>query len=218
MMYAVLTGDLVGSSQPDSKNQRLMKDALKQSFGLIEGLFGSSGKLPAFDIFRGDSFQGVMQQPVAALEAGILIRAILRKCQPADQQPNWDARIAIGLGEIDYLPENISEGDGPAYRRSGPVLDKLKKDHRMEIRTPWDEVNKELATECALLEAIIAKWTPSQAEVVALLLEGKERKEIGSELDISQAAIHYRVKGSGWTAIETLVTRYQTVISKKSEG
>ncbi len=214
MVYAVLTGDIVGSSRLEAREQLVLKDSLKQSFKRVRDMYPDTGPLPSFDVFRGDSFQGVLDDAVYALETSLLIRANLRKDQPPDQEVNWDARIAIGIGEIDYLPDNVSEGDGPAYRSSGPVLDRLKKDIRLEIHTPWQEVNDELNTECALLDALIAGWTPPQAEAVVMLLEGKDRKQIGRELKISQAAVHYRVKGSGWFAVEKFINRYHTIITK----
>lgn len=217
MVYAVLTGDIVGSSRLKGKEQLELKASLKQSFELVKKIYPDTDSLPSFDIFRGDSFQGVLDNTLYALEASLLIRANLRKDQTSesDQQVNWDARIAIGIGEIDYLPDNVSEGDGPAYRSSGPVLDTLKKDVKLEVQTPWKEINDELNTECALLDAVISRWTSPQAEAVMMLLEGKDRKQIGQELGISQAAVHYRVKGSGWFAVEKFINRYHTIIRKK---
>lgn len=215
MVYAVLTGDIVGSSRVEGKAHLELNTSLKRSFELVKDTYRDAHSLPSFDIFRGDSFQGVLDNAIYALEASLLIRAHLRKDQVADQQSDWDARIAIGIGEIDYLPDNVSEGDGPAYRSSGPVLDRLKKETKLEIQTPWQEINDELSTECALLDAVIAGWTPSQAEAVVLLLVGKSRKQIGRELGVSQAAVHYRIKGAGWFAVEKFINRYHTLITKR---
>lgn len=214
MNYAVITGDIVESSRLSDKQKAKLNQALKDAFGDIKHFSNNQTEaLPQFNIFRGDSFQGLLADLPHALKAAILIRALLRNHQPDDIQHNWDARIAIGIGEVDYLPENISEGDGEAYQNSGPVLDNLKTDFRSAIQTSDKNINNEFKASCALLDAVIAKWTPNQAETVAMLLKGMTPKEMSKKLDISQAAIHYRMKGAGWFAVEALLNRYNQILS-----
>ncbi len=215
-LYAVLTGDVVGSSKVSKEDRDLLIDTLKASFDKINALNTNDSHSISFDIYRGDSFQGIITDPASALPASLVIRSWLRKTQPEKSSINWDARTAIGIGSIDYLPEKVSEGDGEAYRRSGPLLDAMKTDERLTINTPWKELNEELEVQTALLDAVIAKWSANQAEIVAELLDGKPRKQIGKEFGISQAAVHYRVKGAGWFAVEKLLERYKNVIRVKA--
>ncbi len=216
MNYAVITGDLVESSEKKGEQKDKINAVLRESFENIQKITGKVENLPIFDIFRGDSFQGLLPKPADALKAAILIRATLRKSQSAKAKSNWDARIAIGTGTVEYLPENISEGDGVAYRNSGPVLDNLKGDFRSAIKTPNNEINDELNASSALLDAVIAKWTPHQAEIIVMLLNKLRPKEISKKLEISQAAVHYRVKGAGWFAVEILLKRYEWLMENKN--
>jgi|AntRauTorcE11897_2_1112592.scaffolds.fasta_scaffold10875_2 hypothetical protein len=213
-IYAVVTGDVIDSSQVKGEAKDKLNESLKEAFRIIKERSKNEESLPSFDIFRGDSFQGVLSHPAEALTAGLLIRASLRKNKADDQKAEWDARIAIGVGTIDYLPENISEGDGPAYQNSGPVLDELKGDNKFAITVPWQPVNDEFKPSCALLDAVINKWTQPQAEIIYMLLQEKTPKKIGEELDISQAAVHYRIKGAGWFAIKKLLSRYKNIIQE----
>lgn len=215
-IYAVITGDIVDSSKVEEAHYTTLLEALRSSFSLVKT--DSGGQNASFEIFRGDGFQGIMDKPWRALHASLIIRANLRKNQPDQHTVSWDARTAVGIGEVDYLPENVSEGDGPAFRFSGPLLDNMKGEHRLSVRTPWEALNEELEPEAALLDAIIAKWTASQAEVVLELLRKKSRKDIARQLDISQAAVHYRVKGSGWFAIEIFLKRFERLIKKHLEN
>lgn len=215
MNYAVITGDIVASSQLEETQKDPLNQALKTAFREIGTHSKQTDHWPAFHIFRGDSFQGLLPHPDDALSAAIQIRATLRKSQPEEAKNNWDARIAIGTGSVDYLPKNVIEGDGEAYRNSGPVLDNLKGDFRSAIQTPHEELNDEFKALCALLDAVIAKWTPNQAEVVAMLLNGYTPKMMSEELAISQTAIHYRMKGASWFAIDRLLQRYKQVISQQ---
>lgn len=210
-IYAVLTGDLVASSKFSGEDRQRMVEVLKGAFRSVGELQQPAG----FEIHRGDSFQGLMEDPSHALAASLLIRSSLRKEQPDSSPENWDARTAIGIGTIEYLPDRISEGNGEAYRRSGPLLDEMKGGRRLRLHTPWQAVDEELNTQAALLDAVIAKWSSAQAEVVFELLGGRSRKEIGRNLGISQAAVHYRVKGAGWEAIERFLERYRSLINMK---
>lgn len=214
-MYAVITGDIVNSTKVDKEYYTVLLDALKKSFGQITSRYTNGGDPITFDIFRGDSFQGVISKPELALGASLIIRSYLRKSQPEKVSYSWDARTAIGVGTIEYLPKKVSEGTGEAYKHSGTFLDKMKTEQRLSVVTPWKEINDEMKSQAALLDAIIAKWSPQQAEIVLELLKGKSRKTIGKEFDISQAAVHYRVKGAGWFGIEKLLHRYQNILKNK---
>lgn len=214
-MRSVITGDIVNSTKVEGPQHKSLMSSLKASFSCISKQFGSTSSEIKFNIFRGDSFQGIIPNPSAALHASLIIRSSLRKAQPADSSFSWDARTAIGIGTIDYLPKEASEGDGEAYRYSGRSLDQMETNQRLAVKTPWETVNDEVESQAALLDAVIAKWSPSQAEIVLELLQDRSRKEISSEFDISQAAVHYRIKGSGWTAIEKFLQRYNNIMNKK---
>ncbi len=214
MGYAVITGDIVKSSQIKGKEKDKLNSSLKEAFDYIEQCSKGENSFPGFEIFRGDSFQGILPDPADALSAAIIIRASLRKEQQDEQKANWDARIAIGTGTVEYLPEKISEGDGPAYQNSGPVLDELKGDYKCAVKTPWPAVNDELKASCALLDAVIAKWTRHQAEIIVMLLQNMSPKNISEQLEISQAAVHYRIKGAGWFAVEALLKRYAWLMNQ----
>jgi len=98
-----------------------------------------------------------------------------------------DARIAIGIGTISMLPDGRGgEGDGEAYRNSGPSLDRMTKESRfIKVTTPWESMNQELDVECALLDTIISKWSSKQAKVFIETWKGKTQKQMAPELSIS---------------------------------
>jgi hypothetical protein len=134
-IFAVLTGDLVGSSRYKIEKQRdEVLSILKNSFNKIESPDIVASR---FAIYREDSFQGLLSRPEEALKAAIIIRANLLS-KPFEKNIHLDARIAIGVGKIDYLSEDkVGEGDGEAFRSSGMELDKMKKRERnLTIKTP----------------------------------------------------------------------------------
>lgn len=227
-IYAVLTGDLIGSSRFKIKEREEVLTNLKDSFKIISPDIVAS----RFVVFRGDSFQGVLSRPDEALNAALIIRAsLLSKFK--GKKTRLDARIAIGIGTIDYLPrDQAGEGDGEAFRNSGPELDKMKKgEQNIIVRTPWAEINEELRTECALLDALIQRWTKEQAEAIVYQWPKREFGEtplqdqvsaheitqevIARILKISQSALSQRLKTGGYWAVEVFLERFKEIIRDK---
>lgn len=213
-IYAVLTGDLIGSSKFKIKEREEVLSILKDSFMKV-AIKARGSKLIArpFRIYRGDSFQGVLSMPDEALTSALIIRADLLS-KSKEKKSRLDARIAIGLGTIDYLPKDqVGEGDGEAFRNSGMELDRMKKgEQNLIVKTPWHEINEELRTECALLDALIQRWTREQAEAILYQIKGSTQEEIAKILNISQPAVFQRLKTGGYWAIQTVLKRFKTIV------
>ena len=226
---AVLTGDLVGStshrySQPENSPGHALDslvDALR--FVTVELLHG---RVVGFDLFRGDSFQGIVHEPSSALSAALSIRMHLRSRSSliSPHLPVLDARIAIGIGKVSsFSGERVSEFDGSAFRRSGPLLDKMaNREARLRISTPWERVTAELETEFALLDSLVSKWSAEQAEAATYSLLGMKQTKIAEHLNVSQSAIAQRLGRAEMNAVKTLLSRYRflidTNISRKSDN
>ncbi|VVB84427.1 Uncharacterised protein [uncultured archaeon] len=234
-IYAVLTGDLIGSSRFKIKEREEILTILKDSFKIISPDVIES----QFVVFRGDSFQGVLSRPDEALNAALNIRSsLLSKFK--GKKTRLDARIAIGIGMIDYLPrDKAGEGDGEAFRNSGPELDKMKKgEQNLVIRTPWTEINEEIRTECALLDALIQRLTKEQAEAILYQIQNPEfifsnimahnpaqqqefqrlkqtQEWIAKILSISQPALSQRLKTGGYWAVQAFLDRFKMIIQGK---
>jgi hypothetical protein len=213
-LYSVITGDIYKSSRFVGENRTRLLNAMKKGFFNVERILGKDLILLPFDIYRGDSFQGVINQPEHALKVAVILRATIRGNfqNPLKNMP--DARIAIGVGNIDYLPENrTGEGDGEAFRNSGPVLDSMNKHAQMLlINTPFEDLNDELIVECALLDAVIAKWSPEQALAVVESLNNKTQEEMAEIFNISQPAVKKRVDSASFHAVQLLIQRFENTL------
>jgi hypothetical protein len=106
-IYAVLTGDLIGSSRFRIQQREEVLSNLKDSFQEISLDIIAS----PFVVFRGDSFQGVLARPEEALKATLIIRASLLS-RFKEKRTRLDARIAIGIGTIDYLVYRLTVPKG----------------------------------------------------------------------------------------------------------
>ncbi|MBU4222349.1 MAG: hypothetical protein KKA10_12185 [Euryarchaeota archaeon] len=210
-IYAVLTGDLVGYSRFKTRDRKEVLLHLKDSFKNIPPDISAS----KFWVFRGYSFQGILSRPEEALKAALIIRSCLVS-RYKGKSSRLDARIAIGLGAIDYLPRRVGEGDGEAFRNSGIELDSMKKSEKnLIVKTPWKELNEELRTECALLDAVIERWTREQAEAIMYQITGSTQEEIARTLKISQPAVFHRLKTCGSRAVSEFLSRYKAAIKYK---
>ncbi len=215
-IYAVLTGDVAGSSRLEGEQRQKLVTVLKRSFTLVDEILGSQIVAFPFEIFRGDSFQGVLNHPASALRAAIIIRANIRRSFDTTLKNAFDARIAVGIGSITLLPDQRGgEGDGPAYRNSGPVLDEMTKPPRfLIVRTPWTEMNSELNVELALLDAIIMKWSVEQAEVALEFFKGKTQEQMAEYFQIAQSSIRKRLYNANLEQITQLENRFGFLLEK----
>lgn len=223
---AVITGDLVKSSRIKDADMAPVINSLKNTFKEINiQLLNGKG---SFEIFRGDSFQGLIPNPGLALLVSIIIRAHLRRYEPSKVQGQdklnkpilnaySDARIAIGVGEISHKANRISESQGDAFEKSGRALDALKPDNeRLSIVTPWEDINSELTIECKLADAIISRWTATTAEAMFhYLLYNRNQLELATLLKITQPGVHKRLVIYGnMPSVQSFLNRYHDLITK----
>lgn len=207
-VYGVLTGDITSSSK--TNRAALLKD-LKEILSQIASVQRKEGVKSNFELYRGDSFQGIVAKPEEALKYALLIRSHLKK---ANSTTDRDARVAIGVGTINFPSSNVAEADGEAFRNSGPLLDTMKNGVRIKLHTPWKEVNEEMEVAFVLADTIIKRWTIPQAEVITQILGNSTQSEIAEQLGISQSAVNQRLKAAHWEAIEKLLDRFQELITK----
>jgi hypothetical protein len=177
--YAVLTGDIIGSSAlgPDRLGVAIARlRELADEFDQVHGhaLVGKP------DVFRGDSWQLCLQKAELAVTGATFLRTGLRA-------HGFDSRIGIGLGPVDRLHEDrISESGGGAFVSSGRALDGLGRDQNLALvatAATGEGRSDEPALEAVsaalfLLDAHLSGWT--QRECVAAY---------GSLRKLSQSAI-----------------------------
>ncbi|HEY9185648.1 MAG TPA: hypothetical protein VIM94_10005 [Salegentibacter sp.] len=212
-MIAVLTADLIDSTHYSEPLMSRVMTVLKEEFIDIEKTQPSSD----FNIYRGDSFQGVLKDPAEALVVMLQLKtAILRiSTTKKGKLREADLRIAIGIGSLDYRGNTIEESNGQAFQFSGRSLDKMKYESRKtRLKTPNEHINGEFDASLFLFDEITDRWSTASAEVIYFLLKGLKEKEIATALGISQSAVNQRKKAAGWEAVNALLVRYHHIISK----
>jgi len=148
------------------------------------------------EIYRGDSFQGVLKNADEALRLAVFARAIMKS-----HAPNSDLRIAIGIGKTEQITDHPGTSDGEAFRLSGHLADNIR-NQKARIAIAMKSPSEPLNSVLDLLETIIENWTAAQSEVVAALLLNKNITQISQTLSISQSAVSQRVMASKWWAVD----------------
>ncbi len=213
-IYAVLTGDLIKSRQLKNSGISYIEH-LNKSLEYV----GKKYLYPPF-VYRGDSFQGITSEPESALKDATILRLkLISGLDVKEKFPRIDARISIGVGEIDHFPDeryNVGEMNGEAFEYSGLQLEYIKNEKQnLAVKTPWEETNKELNIYCKMIDRLISRWTKKKCEAVMHRLEGHTLREIGEKLNIDGSAVHYRLAQTDYEIVELIIQRYSEIITNK---
>ena len=206
-LYAVISGDVVGSSKLPPDQRTALFGVMKEGSKLLKEWLGKDMPL-VVDIYGGDSWQMLLTEPGRALAAGLFFRAYhlsatVGKC---------DTRVAIAVGTIDFVPgKNVSEGDGEAFRLSGQLLAEGLGKRRMGFAAAdaaadvWDVAFD-------LIDALVThQWSAKRALAVSGALRGWRQEDIGRLWDppIEQASVNRHLASAGWAAISHAVTAFE---------
>lgn len=207
MIKGVITGDIVDSSCIPNE----WKSKIDGTLGKVISDFRQQSP-SSIEMFRGDSFQIIVENPSPALAIGIAVRAALRANTPEDLAP-WDARISIGIGEVAFKSESILTSDGEAFRLSGREFDDLGK-RRLAIITPCESLNEELKLATAFADEIITNWTVRQAEVIyAGLADEASQKELAESLGMKHSNFNKHWNSARGGLILSYIGRFQDLIA-----
>lgn len=203
-MYAVLTGDIVGSSRLDPAELRALMQRLRDGAKRFEQAFAGTvvGEL---DVFSGDGWQMLMPDWKRSLRAAIFMRALAK----ADMEIDADTRVAVGWGGVDVTSLNrgrISESTGEAFLRSGRALKAMKRQDRLTVAC-GEASGREALLRAALglVDELARRWTVRQASKIAQALLGRGQEEIARDGNTSQPTVNRALQSAGWRGIEGLL-------------
>jgi hypothetical protein len=188
--YAVLTGDIVKSSQlPEGGLDRIFVN-LTDVADRIDGWQGSSVH---FTRNRGDGWQMAVS-PGFALRAVFATRAAVRM---ADKR--FDTRVALALGDGTIPGYTLADASGPVFTASGQALEHMPRKRHMVVAGN-DGVH---AVALRLAEEIIKRWTEAQAEVAlhALAPDTPTQAALAEALDVTKQTIQGHMDAAGVDAL-----------------
>ena len=208
MIKGVITGDLVNSTNIATEWRQTVLDALNVCVTDFLPL-----TLIKLEMYRGDSFQIVVDKPDYTLTVAIALRAKLKATTPDKQQP-WDARLSIGIGDISFESDNIVTSDGEAFRLSGRSFDNIGK-KRLSISTTWSDFDRDIELVTRFADDIITAWTAKQAKVVyQSILFPKLQKDLAGDLGMTRQNFNSHWSSAKGQLILDYVKYFKSLISK----
>lgn len=206
-MKGIITGDIVDSSQIRPQNRRELLNCLNTMGDELQCI--SPFKM---ELFRGDSFQLLIEDPCAAMRIAILLRAGLIHHTPNKEDGMWDARISLGIGNVEFLSEDIVTSDGEAFQYSGRQLDVMGK-QRLAVKTPWKEANDELELSTSFIDDIINGWSSKQAGMIYLTLrQDLPKKEVAKIIGTSVQNVRNVLSSAKEPLVKKYLDRYHQII------
>lgn len=181
-MVSVITGDIINSK---TNVPRTWLVPLKKELNRI-------GEDPKYwQIYRGDSFQAVINKPEEALLTVMKIKAALKSIS------GMNVRIAIGIGGRNYNAAKVTESNGSAFVHSGEKFESLSREKQnLAIKSDWPQFDNEMNLYLKLALIAMDNWTVNAAEIVKVTMENpdKSQHQLGVMIGIKQSAISTRLR------------------------
>jgi hypothetical protein len=212
-LYAVITGDIVSFSKLPAEHRQRLSGIMKRGSETVRKAFKGSVPLEA-DVFRGDSWQLLVSDAAVSLRIALFLRAYLRAAMGTGK---FDTRMAIGVGTIDFVPDDrVSKGDGQAYRHSGNALEQMARGSNMCFRFPGQEIEESLDVLVHLMDVLAMNWSDKQALAITGALQGLKQEKIGSlwKPPITQQSVNRHLQRAGWFAIEKAIGFFEKQLLK----
>lgn len=193
-MYGVLTGDVINSREIQSSD---WLPVLKATLNY----YGKEGR--DWEVYRGDSFQLILTSDIA-LKAALHIKSAIKRFK------RLDVRIAIGIGEVDYRDEKVTQSNGSAFTRSGDQFEELKK-YNLQINMGKKNIDETLNLMFDLAMLTFNNWSTTVASVIQYSLENpnKNQLEIAQALGKSQSSISEALNRGAYEEIVKLNRYYK---------
>ncbi len=204
-IHAVLTGDIVNSTQLSPEIEKALLEELKKALSshLIE-------------FYRGDSFQAYIKEPAVSLRVALLCRALAIKTGVVEEDVSLsDIRISIGIGPVQLPVKTPGTAKGEAFLLSGRRFDELQKTgDRLSIGSGHPVADVALEVMASYLDSIYRGMTVKQAGVIVRLLQGETQQEAASQLNKSKSTVSELASAARWTEIEKIIRQFEKLINQ----
>ncbi|MDW5498801.1 hypothetical protein R6Y99_03170 [Pseudomonas lundensis] len=182
---SVITGDLVNSRQLDTPHYISGLNALLSQLQQTK-------LIQEFEIFRGDAFQAVAEP-----QSGLLLAVYIRIALKAMDSPDWDARIAVGLGS----GQAETAGFGSAFVNSGQALDGLTKNCRLALKNDNDQTNAIVSDLLPMLDHVVSRLSQTEARIVQARIFATTNQEVAEKLQKAASTVSATLKRAAYEEI-----------------
>lgn len=217
MPKAVITGDIIHSTKMSPETLHTLFEMTEKELQDLTNTYELQ-----YELFRGDSFQCLVHQVRYSLRITLLLKMFIRSLtvqesgledggKPVKSREVTDARMAIGIGEAEVFSKRLATANGTAFQLSGRALDQLKDGRQHLIIASTDAHKEEWYTASILLDALIARTSALQCQVLYYKLKGLTETDIGKVLHIGQSAVNQRASSGNWFAFSAMLNRFEEV-------
>ena len=207
-MKGIITADVVGSTQMDIE----VRNALPE---ILSDLAESLRKISPLhlEMYRGDSFQVVVENYEKSSLVAVLIRIGLMRHSCMANMRKLDARVSVGIGDVSYLADTIGKSDGEAFVLSGRAFDRLGK-KRLVISTKDEKLNDELAVYESILDELLNDVSCARSRTIFahLLNPDLTMEKIGHSLGMSKQAVSQAYSSTRVAIIDLVLRRMEYVL------
>lgn len=203
-MNLVLAGDVVNSQQHKASTY----------LPVIEESLKRHAQKNRYVIYRGDSFQAVLTNPVDALQCILEIKTGLKRTK------GLDVRVAVGLGEITIVDNQIAKSTGSAFTRSGTTLDHLKERNQTIVVSSDKPLDRYMNMCLKMALLYMDSWNVTSAGILYELLKNpaQTQEELGNLLGIKQATVSRRLDRANWSETKELLQLFENYYNDLSDG
>lgn len=204
MKTIVIKGDIISSR---SKSAQAWLPAFKKN---LVKYFGKEQQ--DWAIYEGDSFIIKLQNSEDAVKNCLLIKSYLLSFH------GLNARLALGLGEIDFEGSSIMEANGSAYSYAGDTLSRLKQEEQtIKFDSDREELNRTFNLILLWLTHAADQWNVKTARAFYYKLadENLTQAEIAVKMGIkSQSGVSEHLSRGGASLIFQTLFYFQTRIKE----
>lgn len=205
----VLTGDIINFTKLDEQQRQTL---IEHTTALLESWVPNAQNAA---VFRGDSYQLILDNFGQALRRSIQLVCWFIKSTPAGSRAGLSTRVSIGLGAVAYRGRSVLDSDGEAFHLSGRNFDNMRAGELIRIKTADAQINSQIDILLNFINLILNHWTRSQAEIVYLELEGYTQQHMADVLQIAQSAVSSRLKASQWKEAEKGIAYISDLIESR---
>jgi len=201
-IQAILTGDIVNSTQLTTRGEKKLLACLRQLLSPYQ-----------YEFYRGDSFQVYVKRAEEALPLALLCRTAAISIGSNGPAAS-DIRISIGIGDVKMPVTSLGTAKGEAFILSGRAFDAMASNStRLAIAATEPLANEGLHITADYCNALFSTMTGKQAAVIFELLKGESQQAVATRLKKSKSTISQHVTAGRWLELERLLQHYKNIIN-----
>ncbi|WP_416307476.1 MarR family transcriptional regulator [Neptunicella sp. SCSIO 80796] len=210
IVIAVLTGDLVDSTQLD-------KQAYATSLKVMETLFKqfSDAYQARYELYRGDAFQLVFTQPQFVMRCAIMLKLALHS--HAELPHPVRVNLSVGLGDYKFLDDKNSRSQGEAFELSGRGLDKNSKGS-LSVHCAQKRLADIFDLSTQFLDRLLGGLTVKQARVLLSYIQYDfpDQQTIADKIGTGRQNINLHLNRLGSELVYNYIQHFEQLLTESS--